>query len=154
MALIECSRCKKRLLYASQSHACSGKSSSGGGNTSSDTVPSSARKCNANQDLPQTRAERSNGEPLGANPVAKEPEASGHNRLGGPQGTSHRGSSRLRAGRTAQDAAPSSDVGRVAIQTAKRGRPKRTEPAPWEALGISKANYYRRQAKAAKGEME
>ena len=86
--------------------------------------------------------------PSDANPVAKEPEASGHNRLDGPEGTSHRGSSRLRAGRTAQDAAPSSDVGRVAI----RGRPKRTEPQPWEALGISKASYYRRQAKAAKGE--
>lgn len=47
---------------------------------------------------------------------AKEPEASGHNRLEAPKGTSHRGSSRLSAGRTAQDAAPSSDGGRVAIQ--------------------------------------
>ncbi len=49
-------------------------------------------------------------------PVAKEPEASGHNRRDEASSPRHRGSSRLRAGRTAQDAAPSSDGGRVAIQ--------------------------------------
>ncbi len=36
----------------------------------------------------------------------------------------------------------------------KRGRPRLTEPRPWETQGISKRTYYRRQAKAAKGEME
>ena len=40
------------------------------------------------------------------------------------------------------------------VTIVKVGRPKRTEAQPWEALGISKASYYRRQAKAAKGEME
>lgn len=54
--------------------------------------------------------------------------------------------SRLGAGRTAQDAAPSSDGGRVAIQGVKRGRPRITEPRPWEAEGISRAQWYRRQA--------
>lgn len=54
------------------------------------------------------------------NPRAKEPEASGYNRPDGPKGAGHRGSSRLRAGRTAQDAAPSSDAGRVAIQASNR----------------------------------
>ena len=35
----------------------------------------------------------------------------------------------------------------------KRGRPKITEPRPWETEGVSKRTYYRRrQAKAAKGE--
>lgn len=52
--------------------------------------------------------------------------------------------SRLGAGRTAQDAVPSSDAGRVAIQ--KRGRPKITEPRPWEVLKIPRRTYYRRKA--------
>ncbi len=42
------------------------------------------------------------------------------------------------------------------VTVVKVGRPKKgeTRDKPWEALGISKASYYRRQAKAAKGEME
>jgi hypothetical protein len=50
-----------------------------------------------------------------SNPVAKEPKASGHNRRADdPQGPRHRGSSRLSAGRTAQDRAESPKAGAVA----------------------------------------
>lgn len=78
------------------------------------------------------------------NPVAKEPEASGHNRPEGPKGAGHRGSSRLRAGRTAQDSPQPSKAAAVAIR--KRGRPKVEGARPWEAAGISRRTYYRRKA--------
>lgn len=141
MALFQCPRCGTKLAYASKDHPCKGGKSSDGDRPKA-VKPSVGPIGGAMLAMAASPSE--------ANPVAKEPEASGHNRLDGPQGTSHRGSSRLSAGRTAQDAAPSSDGGRVAIQAVKRGRPKRTEQQPWEAEGISRASYYRRQAEKRK----
>jgi len=51
--------------------------------------------------------------------------------------------SRLRTGRTVQDAGASSDAAGVAIP--KRGRPRITEQRPWEAEGISRRTWYRRR---------
>jgi hypothetical protein len=146
MALFQCPRCGTKLAYASKDHPCKGgKSSDGRRDEIAHSVEATAKpqrsserpKVVASGQLPRAGAA---SRPSGANPVAKEPEASGHNRLDGPQGTSHRGSSRLSAGRTAQDAAESSDGGRVAIQAAKRGRPKLPDDAP-----MSRASLYRRR---------
>lgn len=72
-----------------------------------------------------------------SNPVAKEPEASGHNRREGPQGALPHGSSRVSAGRTAQDVPQPSPAGAVAIL--KRGRPRK----PLDQL--SRSSRYRRK---------
>ena len=80
-------------------------------------------------------------------PVAKEPEASGHNRsVMNPQGPDHRGSSRVSAGRTVQDSPQPSPAGAVAIR--KPGRPKITSPRPWETEGVSRSTYYRDRRRA------
>lgn len=93
---------------------------------------------------PMAKPSRTTGRASTTNPVAKEPEASGHNREDGPSRPSHRGSSRLGAGRTAQDSPRSETAGAVAIP--KRGRPKIDGPRPWEAAGVSRRSWYRRKA--------
>lgn len=85
------------------------------------------------------------------NPVAKEPEASGHNRsVMNPSGPDHRGSSRVGAGRTAQDSPRLETAGAVAIQKRKPGRPKVEGLRPWETEGISRRTWYRRNGSLPK----
>lgn len=130
MALFECPHCGTKLAYASKEHPCKGGNKETRHEASGRSESEAPQRRVSRTDSAQSQSAMEVGQDVSkgarAKPVrstgalkksqAKEPEASGHNRLDGPSGTSHRGSSRLSAGRTAQDAAPSSDGGRVTIQ--------------------------------------
>jgi len=158
MALFQCPRCGTPLAYASKDHPCKGGKSSDG--------IAEGREA---QDSRNAKGVAPDRKPLEVGAVAQLVERgpsqglmSEVRGLSTPVGTKagpsepkrKRPSHKIIEGLKEAIAVVKGEAQPAKVTIVKVGRPKRTEAQPWEALGISKASYYRRQAKAAKGEME
>lgn len=141
MALFECPRCKRRLLYADQTHHCSGKSSDGGVESrhAAEMAPGSSPVSRKRPIVPREKKppESASGLVLGKAGVAPGPSET--NCVGGAE-VARRSHKPKVEGSNPSPATKS-----------KRGRPKKGEvrAKPWEAEGISKASYYRHKRRQA-----